>query len=133
MPKGANWLVYWPAAQWLHSLMLGGSLHAQGVSFIARRDFPAGTQPAAVAVGDFNGDGVPDLAVANSANSVSVLLGNGDGNFQAPLIFPVGIGPQSVVVGDFNGDGFQDLAVANEVSNNVLVLLGNGDGTSRGG
>src|SRR5207245_2738785 len=109
---------------------------AQTVSFIdARRDFAVGTNPQSVAAGDFNGDGGPDLAVANSGSSnVSVLLGNGDGTFQAARTFAAGTTPASVAVGDVNGDGRPDLAVANSGSiygayNNVLVLLGNGDGT----
>jgi hypothetical protein len=84
-----------------------------------------------VAVGDFNGDGLLDLAVADyGSNSVSVLLGNGDGSFQVPLNFAAGSKPASVAVGDFNGDGQLDLAVANYVfGGSVSVLLGNGDGT----
>src|SRR6266566_3096794 len=94
-----------------------------------------------IAEGDFNGDGKLDLAVTDySNNNVSVLLGNGDGTFQAPRTFPVGIHPAQVAVGDFNGDGILDLAVADygcsqechpSPSNTVLVLLGNGDGTFR--
>jgi ornithine cyclodeaminase/alanine dehydrogenase-like protein (mu-crystallin family) len=77
-------------------------------------------------VGDFNGDGVQDLAVANEAfDNVSVLLGNGDGTFQGPQNFGVGSSPRSVAVGDFNGDGLQDLAVANSIYNNVSVLINN--------
>ncbi len=75
-------------------------------------------------MGDFNGDGKPDLAAANSGSrddssgaftnsSVSVLLGKGDGTFQAPVNFDAGAFPRSVVAGDFNGDGKPDLAVAN--------------------
>jgi FG-GAP-like repeat len=83
-----------------------------------------------VAVGDFNGDGKLDLAVANNgSNNVSVLLGNGDGTFQPALNFTVGSNPSSVAVADFNGDGKPDLAVANNDGNNVSILLGNGTGT----
>ncbi len=81
-----------------------------------------------VASGDFNGDGVPDLAVANSGGStVSILLGKGDGTFQAAAALSTGATPRSIAVGDFNRDGHMDLAVA--FSNGVDVFLGNGDGT----
>jgi len=91
---------------------------------------PFGTStPFSVTTGDFNGDENLDLVTANNSNSVSVLLGNGDGTFQAAVRYPAGDGPRSVTTGDFNGDGKLDLAVANERSNNVSVLLGNGDGT----
>ena len=87
-----------------------------------------GSNPSAMAVGDFNGDGKADVAVADSkTGNVSVLLGNGDGTFQSAITLPVGGSPNSVVMGDFNGDGHTDLAVSN--GNNVSVLLGNGDGT----
>jgi VCBS repeat protein/Big-like domain-containing protein len=84
------------------------------------------------AVGDFNQDGIPDLAVVNAnSNNLSVLLGNGNGTFKPQVLYAVGAAPAAVVVGDFNGDGFLDLAVVNSSpnSNNVSVLLGNGDGT----
>ena len=93
--------------------------------------FPAGSSPDFVAVGDFNGDGHPDLAVANlESNNVTVLLGSAMGVFAAApgSPFPVGSSPDSVAVGDFNGDGNLDLAVANKGDGTVTVLLGNGRG-----
>ena len=60
---------------------------------------------------------------------MSVLLGNGNGTFQAAVNYAAGTYPYSVAVGDFNGDGKADLAVANYGSDNVSVLLGNGNGT----
>src|SRR5262249_28965896 len=81
-----------------------------------------------VVVGDFNGDGKLDLAVANpnSAN-VSVLLGNGDGTFQSAVNYVIGAKPESIAVSDFNRDGKSDPAVANGVD--ISVVLGHGDGT----
>jgi len=101
-----------------------------GAGFAAAANYGAGTHPESVAVGDFNGDGIADLAVANNGtNNVSVLLGRADGTFQAAVNYGAGTGPTSVAVGDFNGDGIADLAVANNGTNNVSVLLGNGNGT----
>jgi hypothetical protein len=130
MNRNSAWTLLPGAAVLLLSLVFPSAASAQTVSFFARRDFTAGYDPLSVAVGDFNGDGVPDLVVANRAyNNVSVLLGNGDGTFRAAASYAVGSGPVSVAVGDFNGDGKLDLAVANEGSGDVSVLLGNGDGT----
>ncbi len=89
----------------------------------------------AMVAGDFTGDGKLDLAVTDEgmdmvgSGGVSVLLGNGDGTFQAPTTYAAGAGPMFVVAGDFTGNGKLDLAVANLVSQDVSVLLGNGDGT----
>jgi hypothetical protein len=83
-----------------------------------------------ITVGDFNGDGKADLALINKgANNVAVLLGNGDGTFQAEVNYDTGTGPASIATGDFNGDGKADLAVANSTSGSVSLLTGNGDGT----
>src|SRR6266705_1656855 len=92
--------------------------------------FDTGSQPWSVAMGDLNGDGKPDLAVANSySGTVSVLLGNGNGSFGAHTDFGTGSNPMSVVIGDLNSDGTPDLATANYHSSMVSVLLGNGDGS----
>ena len=78
-------------------------------------------------VGDFNGDGAPDLAVVDSNNNtVSVLLGTGSGSFLGPTTFAVGTRPEAVAVGDFDGDGRLDLAVANNFSNDASILLNRG-------
>src|SRR5262245_21904132 len=79
-------------------------------SFAAPINFGAGVAPHSVAVGDFNGDGKPDLAVANlSSDNVSLLLGDGAGGFSGPTNFGAGSLPDSVAVGDFNRDGKPDL------------------------
>ena len=97
-----------------------------------------GNTAVSVAVADVNGDGKPDLLVANECDtsstcahgSVGVLLGNGDGTFQAATAFDVGNAIDSIAVADVNGDGKQDLlAGGGGESNNVNVLLGHGDGT----
>ena len=95
-----------------------------------------GSDAAAFATGDFTGNGNLGVAVLNeSSNSVTILPGNGDGTFQQPLTValpPVplgGQGPSSIVAGDFNNDGRTSLAVAEPFLGEVVILLGNGDGT----
>ncbi len=116
---------------------LVSSLQASA-GFLATPTYPAGISPQSVAVGDFNGDGIPDLAVANYTHDltkdspVSILLGNRDGSFQAPQSYIVGASAWTIVVADFNRDGHLDLAVTgsdNSGNETVSVLLGNGDGT----
>jgi hypothetical protein len=107
---------------------------ALGAVSFTRGDRPVGSSPASVAVADFDGDGAPDLATANSAGgTVSVLRGHGDGGFAPALHFSVGPAaafafPLSVAVGDFDGDGAPDLATANSGTDDVTILLGDGSG-----
>ena len=92
--------------------------------------FNAGFGADATAVGDFNHDGLPDLAVSDfTADSVTIFLGSTVGHFAPALGFPAGVAPDAVVVADFNEDGRADLAVVNRNSGTVSILLGNGDGT----
>src|SRR5688572_12630528 len=87
--------------------------------------FAAGSFPAAITVGDFNGDGHVDLATANRVSrDVSVLLGRGDGSFHPAASFAVFEDlPDDIKTGDFNGDGRLDLATT------FSLLLGHGDGS----
>jgi hypothetical protein len=109
-------------------------------TFQAARNYPVGCSSgpcgSAVAVGDFRGNGIQDLAVAiygdGTATTVVVLLGNGDGSFRTPQSYGVGPGPTGIAVGDFRGIGRKDLVTANWQRNagtTVSVLLGSGDGT----
>lgn len=86
-----------------------------------------------IASGDFNGDGIQDLVTVNTGyDTLTVLLGNGDGTFQTGVTYNTGENPLSVAVGDFNGDGILDLATANEYDGSVSILLGKGDGSFEG-
>jgi hypothetical protein len=110
------------------------------VSFSGPTNYPAGDGPHSVAVGDFDADSDPDLAVANNGrlddsvpDDVSILLGDGTGGFTGPTNFPAGhrlfSGDRSVVVDDFDADSDLDLAVANlGSSDDVSILLGDGTG-----
>jgi hypothetical protein len=98
-------------------------------SFLTPVTFPTGTRPAAVAAGDFNNDGNPDLAVpCNTSNNVSILLGNGTGSLLPAANFSVGASPSAVAIADFNNDGNADFAAANGTASSVSVRLGNGAG-----
>ena len=119
------------------SILLG----AAGGSFTGPTNFAVGSPrqfgsntffPHSVAVGDFNGDSDPDLAVANGASpvahgsdDVSILLGAAGGSFTGPTDFGAGWVPHGVAVGDFNADAAPDIVVANQGSDNVAILLNN--------
>ena len=98
-------------------------------TFSPKVDFPTGTGPRSVSIGDINGDGKPDLAVANyGSDTTSILLnttatGAATPTFSPKVDFTTGTGPHFVSIGNINGDNKPDLAVANLTSNNVSILL----------
>jgi hypothetical protein len=108
-------------------------------AFLAPVDYPVDLSPSAVKVGDFNSDGIKDLATSITGNSsVSVLLGNPDGTFQPARSSSSGyLAIGSIAVGDLNEDGKLDLATGSAYYagyggigvDDVIVLLGHGDGT----
>jgi hypothetical protein len=100
-----------------------------------------GINATAIASGDLNGDGIPDIVVANSSGfdtvrqvstppSLVILLGNGDGTFQTPITTTL-ISPSisAIAIADFNLDGKADVAISNDTWGDISLLLGNGDGT----
>jgi FG-GAP-like repeat len=92
---------------------------------VSQAALPVGMIPYSLVQGDFNNDGILDLAVANSGdNTVSILIGNGDGTFTPTTASPrTGNGPLFIATGDFNQDGNLDLAVTNSTDGTVSLLL----------
>ncbi len=89
-----------------------------------------GVSPSAITTADFNADGNVDITVTNSAdNTVSLLLGRGDGTFASQTTLATGKAPAGIATADFNNDGHADLAVSNKTDGTASILLGNGDGT----
>ncbi len=99
------------------------------ISFAAKVDLTATNRPTGIAIGDLDGDGKPDVAVANeSSNVVSVFLNTcttGNVSFAAKVDYATGTSPEDVVIADLDGDGKPDIAVANQSSNTVSVLRNN--------
>lgn len=114
--------------------VLLGQANAQGQptgTFANRILVPVGVNPAALAVGDFNGSGNESIAVANNDYNVAglqVIIGNGNGTFAKPRAYYGANFVDAVGVGDFNGDGIEDI-VTGSFSGEVHVYEGNGDGT----
>lgn len=107
----------------------------QPVTFLTRLPgnlFGFGAPPGPLVAGNFRGNGKLGLAAAITAdNHIAVLLGDGNGNFQAQQSYPSGASPGAIAVGDFNNDGFQDQLIANRGDNTITELLSRGNGTFR--
>jgi len=114
---------------WVGRLRIKAPTRSSGT--LASQAVPtAGGSPATVAIGDFTGDSILDLAVANfGENTATIMRGDGSGGFTVIGTVIVGNAPASIVTADFNGDGILDLAASNFNDNTVSVLLGNGNGT----
>jgi hypothetical protein len=117
-----------------------GDLSGGSPGWRIQASYAVGSGPHSIRTADLNGDGIFDLAVANDAsNSISVLLGFGNGNFASAVSYPTGSVPKGVGIGDINGDGLLDLLSANTAGNypvccnpggdTISLLLNTGSGT----
>ncbi len=105
------------------------SIYAQNLTYSPTPSNPVGRAPQAITAGDFNGDGLSDIATVNgTSDDVSVLLGNGNGTFRSAVSFGVGKIPLAVVAADMDGDGLLDLVLALSGADQVVVLKGEGTG-----
>lgn len=113
---------------------VSNAVYFQAVKTVAatafsKLDYATDLSPQDVATADFNHDGKPDLAVPTGNNTVSILLGNGNGTFPTHVEYGVPGHPIAILTGDFNNDGKTDLVTVAGFLNQISILLGNGDGT----
>ena len=135
MPTAGAWLLSTGVRRGLHLGVVVCALWTTGCSkgenyvppdlFYLFASYPVGKNPTSVTTGDFNGDGFTDLVTTNIGdNTLSVLLGNGDGTFKEQTQVQATRDPRALVVNDFNGDGRLDLAVACSGSDQVAIFFG---------
>jgi len=118
-------------------LTLAVGLNSGNGGFVAAKDFPESQgdnsqEPYGIVAADFNKDGNLDFAVVTGKYyypGVNVSLGDGAGNFAAPITYPAGVAPAALTSGDFNNDGFPDIAVLDQNDGTVSVLINSGNGT----
>lgn len=106
-----------------------GESHQAPDLFYLYHTYGVGKNPTSLVTGDLNGDGMADLITTNiGSDSLSILLGNGDGSFRDPVTMRLPEQPRAAVLEDFNGDGKLDMAVANAGNHRAVILLGDGKG-----
>ena len=102
------------------------------LTYLPRVAYAVGSRPAEARIVDVSGDGKPDLVVENyNSNTLSVLLGRGDGTLAPKVDYATAAGPWSMAIGDVNGDGRTDVVTGNYAASSASVLISNGDGTFR--
>jgi len=113
----------------LAAACMPGESHQTPDLFYLYHAYAVGKNPTSVVAGDINGDRLADLITTNIGNdSLSILIGNGDGSFKDPMTLRLPEQPRASVLSDLNGDGKPDLAVATAGNNRVTILLGDGSG-----
>ncbi|MDR4494643.1 MAG: FG-GAP-like repeat-containing protein [Nitrospirales bacterium] len=117
----------WVLGFWI--AWLPGSGSGQNLTYTPTPSNPVGRAPQAITAGDFNGDGLRDIATVNgTSDDVSILLGNGNGTFRSAVSFGVGKIPLALEAEDMDRDGVLDLVLALSGSDQVVVLKGDGTG-----
>jgi hypothetical protein len=107
--------------------LMGSAACAQATQFTASTSTVSATSPRTVAIGDFNSDGIPDLALPGGTNSVALRINDGAGTFtNGPAVPTAGLsGPASIALGDLNADGSTDFVVTNSTVNTMRVFRRN--------
>src|SRR5438128_9562658 len=109
--------------------VVASGVRSEALQFSAGPSITVGTRPEAMAVGDLNRDGAPDVVVANNGSSgATALLGDGAGALQVSATVTVVSHPVAVALGDVNGDLNLDVATVGSANGNVVFRLGDGRG-----
>lgn len=127
-----GWIDFVSVDHWGHTITAyRGDEHG---GLVASGQYPTTNYPDAIAAGDLDGDGFPEVATVGEYNSNVVAIFHNRGHrrhirFDPQILYPVGDSPGTVTMADFDGDGRLDVAVGNRMTRDVSILIGNGDGT----